>query len=155
MAKRFKFSLQPVLEQRKRFEEERQTVVAQRLRAVEEAEFELKRLNDEFRRHSDELRNDHRQLDGETLRMHYAHLQFLDRVIVAQIQLLAERRVALDRSRQELLAASKERKVVEKLKERRHDAHVLEEQRVEQNALDDNNARRHGRARSFSGGATP
>ena len=155
MAKRFKFTLQPVLEQRKRLEEEKQTIVAQRARAVEEAEYELKRLNDEFRRHSDELRNDHRQLDGETLRMHYAHLQFLDRVIVSQIHLVADRRIALDRARGDLLAASKERKVVEKLKERRLDAHVLEEQRVEQNALDDSNARRHGRATSFSGGTTP
>lgn len=143
--KRFRFALQPVLEQRERVEEEQQQNVARRKRAVDDAERELRRLNDEFRASSDRLRSNHRALNSDELRLHYAHLQFLDRTIVAQIRVVAERRVALDRARADLLAASKERKVVEKLKERRHEAFVAEELRVEQNELDDGNARRHGR----------
>ena len=144
--KKFKFPLQPVLDQRRRAEEEQQQIVAQRKRAVDEAEAELKRLNDDFRASSDRLRSEHKDLDAEKLRLHYAHLQFLDRTIVSQIQVVAERRVALDRARADLLAASKERKVVEKLKDRRRDAHDAEEARIEQNELDDGNARRHARA---------
>jgi flagellar export protein FliJ len=71
---------------------------------------------------------------------------------MAQIRIVAERRVALDRARNELLEASKEKKVVEKLKERRREAHALEEQRMEQKELDDGNARRYGRAQV---GGTP
>lgn len=144
--KKFAFSLEPVLEQRKRIEEEKQQIVAHRRLAADEAESELKRLNDEFRTSSDALRENHRGLDAETLRLHYAHLQFLDRTIVSQIQIVAERRVALERARADLLAAAKERKVVEKLKERRREAHVAQEARIEQNELDDGNARRQARA---------
>ncbi len=151
MGRRFKFSLQPVLEQRKRVEEEKQQAVAQRQRELDRSEAELKRLNDDFRSSSDSLRTNHRGLDGEQLRLHYAHLQFLDRAITAQIRVVAERRLTLDRARNDLLEASKERKVVEKLKERRHEAFVAEELRIEQNELDDGNARRYGRAAGVGG----
>ncbi len=144
--KRFAFTLQPVLDQRKRIEEEKQQITAARQRDLDAAESELRRLNAEFKHCSDLLREQHRALDAESLRRHYAHIQFLDRCIVAQIQVVAERRVALDRARAELLAASKERKAVDTLKERRYEAHVAEERRIEQNELDDGNARRYGRS---------
>jgi flagellar FliJ protein len=150
--KKFLFTLQPVLDQRQRIEDEKQQIVAQRHRSLDEAESELKRLNEEFRQSSERLRSAHRDLNAEDLRLHYAHLSFLDRTIVAQIHIVAERRVALDRARTDLLAASKERKVVEKLKERRREAHVAEAARLEQYALDDSNARRHARGRV---GGTP
>ncbi len=151
MAKRFRFPLQPVLEHRKRIEDEKQQLVAERKRALEISERELQRFNDQFRSSSDRLRNDHREFSGEELRLHYAHLQFLDRAITAQIRVVAERRVAVDRARADLLEATKERKVVEKLRERRHEAFVAEELRVEQNELDDGNARRFGQATRVGG----
>ncbi len=143
--KKFRFALQPVLEHRKRIEDEKQLVVAARRRALDEAESELTRLNEEFRQHSQTLRTRHSALETGELQSLYAHLQFLDRCTVAQIRIVAERRVALDRARADLLEASKEKQIVEKLKERRKDAFVLEEQRIEQNELDDGNARRYGR----------
>ncbi len=146
MAKRFKFSLQAVLEARRRVEDQKQQVVAERMRALDLSECELKRLNDEFRDDSNALRSDHRGLDAENLRMRYAHLQYLDRSITAQIRVVAERRVAVERARFDLLSASKERKVVEKLKERRHADYLADEERAEQKELDDGNARRFGRA---------
>lgn len=145
MAKRFKFPLQPVLDQRQKIEDQKMQVVALRQRAHDDAQRELERLNTDFNDATRELREQHKSLSADALRLHYAHLQFLDRSIIAQIRVLAERKVMLERARQELLAASKDRKVVEKLKERRHEAYVAEEQRQEQLALDDGNARRHGR----------
>ena len=150
--KRFNFRLQPVLDHRKRIEDQKQLVVAARARSLDEAERELARLNEEFRKHSAMLRDGHKKLETRDLQCIYAHLQFLDRCIVAQIRIVAERRVALDRARTELLEASKEKKIVEKLKERRREGYVLEEQRVEQKELDDGNARRYGRVQL---GGTP
>ncbi|MGB6985087.1 MAG: flagellar export protein FliJ [Candidatus Aquilonibacter sp.] len=150
--KKFSFPLQPVLDHRKRIEDEKQLVVAQRKRALDEAEHELARLNEEFRLHAAMLRDNHKKLETRELQCIYAHLQFLDRCIIAQIRIVAERRVALDRARTELLAASKEKKIVEKLKERRRETYVTEAQRVEQKELDDGNARRFGRAQV---GGTP
>ena len=144
--RKFAFALQPVLDHRERIEDEKQQAVAVRQRAVDESERELGRLNDQFRAHTVELRARHRELNSGELQLHYAHLQFLDRSIVAQIHVVAERRVLLDRARTELLAASKDRKVVEKLKDRRREAHMLEAMRHEQNELDDANARAHSRA---------
>ena len=144
--KKFAFVLQPVLDHRERIEDEKQQVVAVRQRAVDEAERDLKRLNDDFRSNSTELRNKHKDLAADELRLYYAHLQYIDRCIVAQIRVVAERRVELDRARTDLLAASTDRKVVEKLKDRRREAHALEEMRLEQNELDDTNARRYSRA---------
>jgi len=143
--KRFRFLLQPVLDLRKRLEDEKQLVVAMRARELEAAEAELARLNREFKSNAALLKERHTALAVRELQSIYAHLQFLDRCIVAQIQIVAERRVALDRARSDLLAASREKKVVEKLKERRREAFVLEAERVEQRELDDGNARRHGR----------
>lgn len=145
--KKFAFALQPVLEHRERIEDEKQQVLAVRQLALDEAERELKRLNDEFRANSEELRGRHKDLDADALRLYYAHLQFIDRCIVAQIRVVAERRVELDRARTDLLAASKDRKVVEKLKDRRRESHALEEMRHEQSELDDTNARRYSRSR--------
>ena len=153
MPKRFTFPLQPVLELRKRVEDEHQQTVAIRRRAHEDAKRELERLNDEFRRFAGSLRERHRELATEDLRLHYAHLQYLDRAIEAQLKLVAERAAALERARRDLVAASKDRKVVDKLKERRRIAFVAEEMRVEQIELDDANARRHARSVRNAGGS--
>jgi flagellar protein FliJ len=154
VARKFAFGLQPVLDHRKRIEDEKQQTVAIRRRAHNDAKLELERLNEEFRRHTLELRERHRGLDAEELRMHYAHLQFLDRTIEAQIRVVAERYADLERARLELVAASKNRKVVDKLKDKRRIAFVAEAMRVEQIELDDGNARRHGHRRRESGGTT-
>ena len=151
MARKFVFTLQPVLEHRKRIEDQKQQTHAVRKRAHQEAKAELDRLNDEFRSHARELREQHGSFDAEDLRLRYAHLQFLDRCIDAQIKVVAERQAALERARVDLVAASKNRKVVDKLKERRRTAHAVEELRIEQIELDDGNARREGRRRNIGG----
>ncbi|HKE36846.1 MAG TPA: flagellar export protein FliJ [Candidatus Baltobacteraceae bacterium] len=153
MRKKFSFTLQPVLDHRKRIEDQKQQTLATRQRAWDEARRELDRLNDEFRANSRELRERHREFEVEELRLRYAHLQFLDRSIDAQIKVVAERQVALDRARKDLVAASKNRKVVDKLKERKHDAHTAEELRLEQIELDDGNARMEGRLQRNAGGS--
>jgi flagellar protein FliJ len=151
MAKRFAFNLQPVLDHRQRIEDEKKQVVALRRRACDEAKAELDRLNGEFREHATLVRTQHHEFDGETLRAHYGHLHFLDRVIDAQIRLLAERQAALERARKDLVAAQKDRKVVDKLKERRRAAFVAEEMRIEQSELEDANARAYGRMQRIGG----
>ncbi|MBV8582671.1 MAG: flagellar export protein FliJ [Candidatus Eremiobacteraeota bacterium] len=152
--KKFVFALQPVLEHRKRVEDQRQQTMALRQRAWDEAKRELDRLHDEFRSNARELRERHGEFDVEELRGRYAHLQFLDRTIDAQIKTLAERQVALERARRDLVAASKDRKVVDKLKERRREVHSAEELRVEQIELDDGNARQEDRLARKAGGVS-
>lgn len=148
--RRFVFALEAVLGVRERAEERRRETMLARRRELETARAEVKRLDAEYRAHADVLRGQHRSLDAGDLRLHYAHVEYLDRQITAQMRTVADRAAAFERARIELLTASKERKVVEKLKERRRDAHVAEEQRVEQKDVDDGNARRYDRTRAAS-----
>ena len=143
--KKFRFTLQPVLEHRERIEDACKTALAARQRELDLAQAELDALGERFRDHSEMLRGEHRSLSAEDLRLHYAHVAFLDRAIDAQLGVVATRRAAVERARADVLEASKERKAVEKLKDRRRETYAEEERRVEQNELDDANARRHAR----------
>lgn len=148
--RKFVFALEAVLGVRERAEERRRQTLLARQRELEAARAEVKRLDAEYRAHADVLRGQHRNLDAGDLRLHYAHVEYLDRQITAQMRTVADRAAAFERARAELLTASKERKVVEKLKERRRDAHVAEELRAEQKDMDDGNARRYDRTRAAS-----
>ena len=143
--KKFKFPLKPVLEHRERIEEEKQLVLSARRQELKAAEDELARLNGEFKRYSTVLRDDHARLATEELRWHYAHLEYLDRCMVMQHAVISQRKIAVERARQELVEASKERKVIDKLKEKRFAEHKAMEAAAEQKELEDSNARRHAR----------
>ncbi|MHB8141746.1 MAG: flagellar export protein FliJ [Vulcanimicrobiaceae bacterium] len=150
---KFVFRLEPVLLARKRVEEQQQQVHAARRRELEAAQAELTRLDGEFRDHAQTLRHEHRSLTIDDLRLHYAHLGFLDRAIDLQMRVVSERRALTECARQELVQASKGRKVVEKLKEHRRELFRVEELRIEQRDLDDGDARRYVRSLHHVGGS--
>lgn len=140
--RKFKFSLEPVLDHRERIEDEKQQIFAARQHELRDAEQELARLNGDFKRFSTALREDHAQLSTEELRWHYAHLEFLDRCITMQHAVISQHRAAVERARQDLVEASKDRKVMEKLKDKRRGEHQALEASIEQKELDDANNRR-------------
>lgn len=144
--KKFKFALKPVLEQRERIEDDKQQILAMRQIELKAAQAELARLNGQFKRYATALRDDHGALSSDELRWHYAHLEYLDRAMVMQHATISQRKAEVERARKELTNASKDRKVIEKLKEKRFGEHRAMEAAFEQRELDDSNARRHGRA---------
>ncbi|MFN2449730.1 MAG: flagellar export protein FliJ [Candidatus Baltobacteraceae bacterium] len=144
--KRFAFSLEPVLEQRERIEDEKQLFLAGRMRDLRDAQDTLARLNAQFKQYSLRLRDGHRNFTSEDLRAHYAHLEYLDRSMTMQHGIISQCRLASERARLDLLDASRERKVIEKLKERRFEEHRQMQAAEEQRELDDSNNRRHARA---------
>ena len=139
--KKFAFSLEPVLDFRERIEDEKQQTLAQRQIELQAARAELARLDAEFKRYSVKLRDDHKSLDSEELRRHYAHLEYLDRRITMQHGVVSQRSAAVARARADLVDASKDRKVIEKLKDRRLQEHRALESALEQKELDDSNNR--------------
>jgi len=143
--KKFKFVLEPVLGHRERIEDEKQQVYGERRRELTLAQEELARLNGEFKRHSSTLREGHKSLNSEQLRAHYAHLEYLDRCITMQHGVVSQRRIAVERARGDLVEASKDRKVIEKLKDKRFEEHRALEAAFEQKELDDANNRQHAR----------
>jgi flagellar protein FliJ len=140
--RKFKFTLKPVLDHRERIEDEKQQVFAARQLELRAAEEQLARYNADFKRYSTVLREDHARLSTEELRWHYAHLEYLDRCITMQHAVISQHRAVVERARQELMQASKDRKVLEKLKDKRFAEHRAREEAFEQKELDDANNRR-------------
>ncbi len=90
-------------------------------------------------------------LDADTLRATYAHLGYLDRAILAAQQRVDACAAETARSQARLIVAARDRKVLETLKDRRREAHLLETALAEQRELDDQNARLFGRAHPSEG----
>jgi flagellar protein FliJ len=133
MPARFEFRLQPLLDARKRAEEEKQRNFASRRRALEENQEELDRLSRA------------RRCEMKALRLRGEELSYLDDAQQAQRRRRAGLEAAYERAREELIAASRERRILEKLKERWRRAYDSENARQEALELDDANARRHER----------
>ena len=151
MPPRFRFRLDPVLGLRERTERER---------ASEHARVLAEQLTEEQRRDSliarrDDLRmqlmRDHNRWDADTLRMTYAHLAYLDRAIVEAHERVAAAAARTEEARLRLVAAAKDRKVLETLKDRRKEAFLEEVALYEQRELDDQNARSYDRAHPLEG----
>ena len=142
---RFTFRLAPVLLLRERIEEEKKMLLAVAQRELRDAEIERQRLRDRREALAKELVEEHRKLDAESLRMTYAHLDFLAREITAADWRVAASSQAVEASREVLMQASKGRKILDRLRSRRKQEFDLEQQRVEQRDLDEANSRRHAR----------
>src|SRR5579872_3243948 len=145
--KRFRFALQPVLELRERRERER-------MRRLAEAELILQRAQErlaslERRRDEDvqTVRQRHSELALEELQAYYAHLEHMAGEIALQRQRVAAAGSQVAAARAALVTASTEKKVVERLRERRLEAFQNEERLEEQRQVDDTNARVESRVR--------
>ncbi len=121
--------LQPLLDRRRRVEEEKQHRCAQLARKRGES---LQALNAAM--------NARRSCAERAPRV--ADLAYLDETIERRSNRAAETGPELDAARTELLAAARERRAIELLQERRRMAYEEEEARREEADLDEANARR-------------
>jgi flagellar export protein FliJ len=142
---RFVFRLKPVLEHRERIEKDRLRVFSEKQRALFEAREERERIVAERDTQRATLRRDHKSLDADTLRATYAHLAYLDRSIEEQDVRIEACVAEENAARVRLVAASKDREVLETLKTRRREAFDAQAALVEQRGLDDQNARQFSR----------
>ncbi|MGD0474089.1 MAG: flagellar export protein FliJ [Candidatus Velthaea sp.] len=145
---RFRFRLQPVLEVRERVVDECQRDLALKARDLLEAETVLANLARDREARRDALTRDHRSFGVEELRAAYAHLAYLDRSIDEQTVRVAACGDEVTRAQAKLMAANTDRKVLETLRTRRHEAFRADAALVEQREVDDQNARRYGRAQN-------
>jgi flagellar biosynthesis chaperone FliJ len=124
---RFRFALAPLLDRRARVEEEKKQILALRQRAYDDVVRELGQLG--------------RELAAGPYADH-ALLRFLSRAIETQAGLVAQRRAALESARRDLIEASRSRRVLEKLQDRRRRAFDAAQSRLEELELQEANARR-------------
>jgi flagellar export protein FliJ len=142
---RFVFQLEPVLGFRKRREDAQQVVLGAALAKLRQAE---RVCDDYFSRRNgmrDRILNHHAEMDTDELRMSYQHCEYLDRAIEEQQKVIAHLFYAAEEERAKLIVLTKEKKILETLKERRREAFYAEIGAAEQREGDDINARRYDR----------
>jgi flagellar biosynthesis chaperone FliJ len=126
-ARKFVFTLQPLLDRRKVLESAALRAVALSRHAYAGATRELERLDDAIR------------AAGSPPVQNAQLLQLLSQSAEAQARAVAEGFAALEIAQRESVSASTARKVIETLKQRRREAFVAERRRAEQSELDDAN----------------
>ncbi|MBV8152617.1 MAG: flagellar export protein FliJ [Candidatus Eremiobacteraeota bacterium] len=142
---RFAFRLDPVLKHRERIEDEKSQVFAVAQQALQDAEKERLYLVSRRDDLSVYIATEHASFDSDALRIAYAHLGFLAREIRAAEMRVATCVEAAARAQDELIAASKERRILERLRERKQTVFDQEHERAEQRELDDANSLQHAR----------
>jgi flagellar FliJ protein len=135
----FKFNLKGVLRQRELAEDQRQRTFAEAQRAYAELEAQLKAMDDEVKAAGDDLRRNHLvgRIDVGYLAAHRRFGMAMQRKALAHAGRMAEAKAVLDAARAALVEAAKQRKMLEKLKEKRQSAWADDHARRDQAATDE------------------
>ncbi len=136
---RFVFALQPLLDERRRKEEEKQLAFVRVKAACDERSHELDRLGGALRARGRALHECAMTGSAANLRLYDAHLRYLERAIDSGERCHAQSASAFDRAAAELVEANRERRLTEKLKERRLAEFEREEARRDELELDEAN----------------
>ncbi|MBV8066695.1 MAG: flagellar export protein FliJ [Candidatus Eremiobacteraeota bacterium] len=147
MGARFRFTLQPLLDRRRRAEEEKRQDLEACRYALEGGSRELELLADSRRHCLERIVLSAQTGSTPQIRLLEALLGSVDTAAVRVCERRTEVEAAYERARNALTAASRERRVIEKLKERRRLAFQAEEARREELELDESNARCREHAR--------
>lgn len=133
---RFVFKLEPLLRHRRHLEQQRQAEMAVVQRAVVEMEQSLRLLNDQM---AQQLRDNPLtgRLDLAYLAAHRRFSQAMQRKGEGLLQEIAKKHVELERARVALAEAAKERKIVEKLREKHEEAWREDQSRREVAEMDE------------------
>jgi flagellar FliJ protein len=137
---RFVFPLQALLDERRRKEEEKQLAFVRVKAARDERSRELDRLAAALHVRGRALHQCVMTGSAANLRLYDAHLRYLERAIDSGERCHVDSTGAFDRAAAELLEANRERRLIEKLKERRLHEFEREEARRDELELDEANA---------------
>jgi len=136
---RFVFKLAGVLKQRLHEERLRQRELAERQAHVAQLQQQLKGLNERVQSASDDVRNNRLvgKLDMPFLAAHRRFLAAMQRGAVEIVQRMAIAQKQVDEARAVLAEAAKQRKIIEKLRERQIKRWRAEQDRRETIELDE------------------
>ncbi|HEY6449156.1 MAG TPA: flagellar export protein FliJ [Candidatus Cybelea sp.] len=146
MPPKFEFRLQPLLDRRKIVEEEKQGNFAACRRSVDDCARELARLGDTRRHFLKQLVETALRCPTADILLRHAHLRCVEVAIDDARHRHLEAEANLEGARQELISASRERRLLEKLKEHRRWAFEADQARREERELDESNARCYDRS---------
>jgi flagellar FliJ protein len=136
---RFVFKLAGVLRQRLHVERQRQRDVAERQAHLTSLQQQLKQLNERVQATNDDVRNNHLTgtLDMAYLAAHRRFLAAMQRGAVEIVQRMAVAQRHVDEALAALAEAAKQRKIIEKLREKQFERWRAEQDRKEVAELDE------------------
>ncbi|WP_294155117.1 flagellar export protein FliJ [uncultured Clostridium sp.] len=133
MSGKFKFSLDKLLELRRDKEEESKRLFTESQREKRKLEEKIENLQNNYDKYKGI--NEHEDVVYQKLKRYY--IQGLQNGIKAAQDDLVTKNLEVDKRRRELVEKQIERKTVETLKEKKYNAFVKEQERVEQINLDE------------------
>ena len=136
---RFIFKLEGVLRQRKHVEQEKMRALATSLKHQADCDAELKRLNDTVQQTNDDVRRNHLTgvLDMDFLAAHRRFMNAMQRQALSIAQKIAAAQQRVNEARIALAEAAKQRKVMEKLREKHQERWRAEQAQKEMRELDE------------------
>jgi flagellar FliJ protein len=136
---RFVFQFDAVLRHRKTLEEQRQRELALAQREMTKLEAQLREIDDTTRGVSTDVRDNRLTgtLDMSFLAAHRRYVLAMQRKAIVIAQKMAQQQQVVDAARRALTEAAKQRKIMEKLKERQHERWKSEESRRQLEELDE------------------
>src|SRR5688572_6087860 len=134
---KFVFQLDAVLRHRKSIEEQRQRELSIAQAEMSKMEAELRTIDETARGVSDDVRNNRLtgHLDMSFLAAHRRYVLAMQRKALALAQRMAAQQQVVDAARRQLAEAAKQRKIIEKLKERQQERWRAEQSRKELESL--------------------
>lgn len=136
---RFKFRLEVVLRQRQRAEDECKRALGEKLAALVDLQNALKRLDEQARTASEDLRNNHLTgaIDLTYLAAHRRYMNAMQQRGIEVAQRIVGANAEVEAARAKLAEAAKARKVIEKLRERQLERWQSDQARKETAATDE------------------
>jgi flagellar FliJ protein len=145
---KFVFNLEPLYDYRQRIEELSQKEFAEVNLLLSAEEKRISEMNELYGNASLEMDALKEKGAGvHDVEMHHQYLEGLKRHIKAQEASIGQLRNLVEKKRAELIDASRNRKVIEIMKERSLNAHNLKENKLEQKEADDLTSARQRRNR--------
>jgi flagellar FliJ protein len=134
---RFVFKLQPVLNVKRQVEDNIKNELGKAVRKLEEEKQKLTALVNALDGIVAEFNDKTRKTTVSKLILYNAYLSLLDLKIKQQKVNVNKASVNVDKIREELILAMKERKIMEKLKERRYELFLNDQKAAEQKTNDE------------------
>jgi len=137
--KKFRFRLQKVMEYKEEIEKQRKLELSKAKQRVYDEEEKLKRLQrrDSVCRKQIQEKGTAERIDPREMNLYYQYLKVLHVQMKHQNGCILEAKEVMEEKRKILLEATKERKILEKLKEKKHVEYNLDIARRERFVLDD------------------
>ncbi len=136
---RFNFELDGVLRQRKNVEHLAQKALAEAVRAMSELTDKLRRLDESVKQVSEDVRAHHLlgEIDVNFIAAHRRYLLGMERAAMDLARQIAEAQGKVQRAQSQLIESAKERKTMEKLRDKQFERWMSEQTKRENADLDE------------------